>query len=461
MDKEQGKSLILITLIVLCIWQTGKLWLGNNMSGLNFFEKPNKNILKQIEPDSIWLNPGAPATMIYRLGEDNREYQSVSNEIEKNIRAYMQKAKIVSVQSLDWEIILTKQGILYEYPIPLTYSEIVGDETIIPPKTLPQGEEIDYIFLQLSEENKGTMRWYLITSGEDKVYLLDVQGEFSNLRAFNDLLKEEALEVKVKYQPTFKMSGVSTKNIFLPLSSKELPIPYEVLEYNNPLDDFTKQEEFSRFNPYVNQFFFNPLLKKEEKTEDGVYIFSELMKAVVKYYPNGVFEYSNIGVGIPKYKSSRLKSYNIARDFLNNNESIPKEIKRRLYLSDIEQVETGYIFYFDMKLDGMPVYFSQNVREQLGINHMVEITVYGSNVSNFKWSAWVLEPKFQGNIPLIDNFTMKYTEGLNKVLEYVDAQGDATTLAIDDMRLVYMISSERQDVHAKWIVLHNNSWYSP
>ena len=76
MNKEQRKSFVLIMLIILSIWQTGKLWLGNT-SGLSFFAFSGQSKLGPFEPESIWINPGAPVTLIYRLGEENREYQSV------------------------------------------------------------------------------------------------------------------------------------------------------------------------------------------------------------------------------------------------------------------------------------------------------------------------------------------------------------------------------------------------
>lgn len=460
MDKEKRKSLILITLIVLCIWQTGKLWLGN-LSSLNFFPKLEETVFNQIEPMSIWLSPGAPVTLIYRLGEENREYQSVINEIGRSISTYMNKAKSQGAEPLDWNNILTKKGILYEYPISLTYTEVIGDDTLNPPANFPKGEEIDYIFIQLTEEKKNIMKWYLIDSKNNVAYPLEVEGQFGNMKNFNDLLRDESFATKVKYQPTFNVSGISNKNIFLPISSKELPLVYDILEYYNPLDNYNEGEEFSRFNPYVNHFFLNPLLKKEEKTEDGVYIFSELMRAVVKYYPNGMFEYSNIGVSPIRRRGSRLSSYNIAKEFLNKSESIPKEAKKRLFLSDIIETETGYIFCFDMRIKGIPIYLSQRTREKLNMDHIVEVRVQGSQVANFRWSAYALRTKIYAGKPVTDNFTVKYTEGLNQVLEYIAQQTETNTLAIDDMKWVYMINPDENDIHVRWIVLHENRWYAP
>lgn len=128
MSKRQIKDIILILLITLSIWQTSKLWLGN-MSGLSFFVHSKRNTMQQIEPQSIWIVPGAPGTLVYRLGEENREYQSVRDEIEKNIKTYLQTGKVEEVLELDWKEVFQKKGILYQYPIPITYREMIGSIT--------------------------------------------------------------------------------------------------------------------------------------------------------------------------------------------------------------------------------------------------------------------------------------------------------------------------------------------
>ncbi len=459
MGKKEFKDLILILLITLSIWQTSKLWLGN-MSGSSFFALSPKSTIAQIEPESIWIVPGAPGTLVYRLGEENREYQSVRDEIEKNIRTYLQVGKVAEVEELDWERMFQKRGILYEYPMPITYGEMIGMSTESTPKDKLAIDEIDYVFIQLTDDYRARADWQLISSSNNKLITVQVQGQFENMRAFNDLLNAEALSYKVKYQPTFNMGGISNKNLFLPIASKDTPISYDVLEWSNPLE---KEEGLNRFNPYINHYFLNPLLKKEEITSDGVYIFSELMKAVVKYYPSGVFEYSNIGVTDNKIKIPRLEAYSVGKKFLKKNESIKKEIKNTLFLSEIEETSTGYIFSFDMRVGGIATYFSQEERKRLGMDHMVEIKVEGREVSNFKWNASELRPKTTGytTTPKTDYFSMKYTDAINKVLEYVDSQKKLNTLVIDEMKWVYMIDGVGKDATLRWIVRHEDEWYSP
>ena len=459
MGKRELKNITLIILITLSIWQTSKLWLGNT-SSLSFFASNNKNTTEQMEPESIWIVPGAPGTLVYRLGEENREYQSVRDEIEKNIKLYLQTSKVKEVKVLDWEETFQKRGILYQYPMPIEYGEMIGRSTGSAPKNKVEIQNIDYLFVQLADDYRGRAKWQLISSTTNKVITVEVQGQFENMKAFNDLLSEEALSYKVKYQPTFNMGGFSNKNLFLPISSKDTPISYDVLEWYNPLEG---NETFNQFNPYVNHYFLNPLLKKEEVTSDGVYIFSELMKAVVKYYPSGVFEYSNIGATGSKGKIPRLEAYNVAKKFLEKNESLTKEIRNTLFLSDIEETSIGYIFSFDMRIGGIATYFSKEERKKIGIDHMVEITVEGREVSNFKWNALELRPKTTGytTLPKTDYFTMKYTDAINKVLEYVASIKELNTLVIEDMKWVYMIDGVGEDVILRWIISHEDEWYSP
>lgn len=459
MGKRAIKNITLIILITLSIWQTGKLWLGNT-PGLSFFASSKESVADQIEPESVWIVPGAPGTLVYRLGEENREYQSVRGEIEKNIGTHLQVAKVKQVVELDWKEIFQKRGILYQYPMPITYGEMIGISTGSTPKDKIAINNIDYVFIQLADDYRGVAKWQLVSSTDNKAITVEVQGQFENMKAFNDLLSDEALSYKVKYQPTFNMGGMSNKNLFLPIASKDAPISYDVLEWYNPVQD---EEDLNKFNPYVNHYFLNPLLKKEEITRGGVYIFSELMKAVVKYYPSGVFEYSNIAVADNKTKVPRLEAYKIANQFLEKNESITKEIKNTLFLSEIEELNTGYIFHFDMRIGGVPIYFSQEERERLGMDHMVQIVVEGTEISKFKWNASELKSKTTGytTVAKTDYFSMKYTEAINKVLEHVASKQEINNLVIDDMRWVYIINRAEEDVNVRWIVLHEDEWYSP
>ena len=459
MLKRELKNIILIILITLSIWQTGKLWLGN-MSSLSFFVQSEKSVMEQIEPQSIWLVPGAPGTLVYRLGEENREYHSVRDEIEKNISSYLQAGKIKEIVEIDWKKTFERQGILYEYPMPITYGEMIGSSTASQPKDKAEITEIDYVFMQLSNDATGHTNWQLISSAQNKLITVEVQGEFDNMKAFNDLLSKEALSYKVKYQPTFNLGSISNKNLFLPIASKDTPIAYDTLEWYNPLKN---QTDLNKFNPYVNHYFFNPLLKKEEVTKNGIYIFSELMRAIVKYYPSGVFEYSNIAAAEGPKKISRLEAYNIGKRFLKTNESIDKEIKNTLFLANIEEVESGYIFYYDMRIKGIPVCFSQKERDRMGMDHMVQITVEGQEVSNFKWSIFELKPgtgKYTDGSKT-DYFTVKYTDAINMVLEHVSSKEELQTLIIDDMKWVYMINGDEESVDVRWNLLHQSEWYTP
>lgn len=459
MGKRAIKDIILIILITLSIWQTGKLWLGNT-PGLSFFVSSKENPTEPIEPQSIWIVPGAPGTLVYRLGEENREYQSVRDEIEKNMSTYLPAGKIQEVVELDWKEMFQKKGILFQYPMAITYGEMIGISTGPTPKDKMEINQIDYVFIPLGDDHRGLAKWQLVSSTNNKSITVEVQGQFENMKAFNDLLNDEALSYKVKYQPTFNMGGIHRKDLFLPISSKETPISYDILEWYNPLEN---EEELNKFNPYVNHYFLNPLLKKEEVTSEGVYIFSELMKAVVKYYPSGVFEYSNIRALESKTKIPRLEAYNIVKNFLGKNESITKEIKNTLFLSKVEETSAGYIFSFDIRIGGIPVYFSEKERERIGMDHMLQVIVEGREVSNFKWNASELRPKTTGYTaePETDYFIMKYTDAINKVLEYAASKKELNTLAIDDMKWVYMINEAGEDIKVRWIVCHENQWYSP
>ena len=459
MGKREVKSITLIILITLSVWQTSKLWLGN-MSSLSFFASSQKSVLKKIGPESIWLVPGAPGTFVYRLGEENREYYSVRDEIEKNIGEHLKAGKIKEVTELNWEEMFQKKGILYQYPIPITYGEMIGVSTEPTPKDKTEINNIDYVFVQLMDDYSGMARWQLVSTENNKTISIEIQGQFENMRAFNDLLSEDAVSYKVKYQPTFNMVGVSNKNLFLPISSKEIPIPYEVLEWYNPLDN---NEEVSRFNPYVNHYFLNPLLKKEEVTNGGIYIFSELMRAVVKYYPSGVFEYSNIAVKGSKTKIPRLEAYKVARRFLDENESLTKDIRNTLFLSNVEETNTGYIFSFDIRIGGIPVCFSEKERERTGMDNMAQVTVEGREISKFKWNASELKPITTGvgDKSKMGSFSMKYTDAINKVLEHVASKQELSNLVIDDMKWVYVVNGKEQNVNVRWIVLHDDEWYSP
>lgn len=454
--KKNGLKVILLTvLMITSIIQTSMLWLGDT-SGHNFLESTSSQVMP-ILPENIFRNKGDPFTVSYRIDEGSRDYERFVKELRVMLAQHAKGAKTLPTQPLNWESILSMQGILYEYAIPVSLDELATTKVGIDSVGF-----IDNVFLTLDDSIGNKVKLYLIDEVNNLCYRLDISGEFTDLvKLYNGFNIEEVGTGITKYQPSTKAMNISRYiegNVFMPLTSEAVPLEYEVLQLINPVEVYEDNKQIV-LDKYTSELFNKPILKEIEYREDGSVVLTESMKSIVIYKPRGVIEYVNLDVTRGDKTMSMLDGYNIASQFIQSSHAIPETTRDRLYLTNIVQEGKEYTFKFDLRYKGHKIILEPKVKEELGLDHMLELTIKDSQIISGKWSIRELQTVSHYGLVATKDIKIGYGDPINKM--YAGLQEGQETPLLKDVATVYEVQDIDKPIEMKWGVFYDDMWYYP
>lgn len=452
MYKNRTKIGILAFFILLATIQISMLWLGGPSSH-NFLDERTKATSVPMKPSNIWLHKGNT----YKISSEHMEYKRLVNELRSFLLPNLTANKAEEISYFDWNTLLNKQGIFFEYYVPVSLEEIVGaklHKQVI--------EDIDRLFLNMTPIAGAKIEIYFINTSKQIAYRMEMGGEYTGIKKIYDTLNTEDMTANLmKYEASIRaVDKFIEGNVFLPLASKDNPLTYTVLKAYNPMHE--EVEDYTReLSNMTSQFFENPLTKSEEIAEDGTVIFTENMKCIITYRPQGVIEYINLATtSAAEEKMTRGEGYSIAKAFVQNTDAIPDSIKSRTYLKKIIKEDGQYTYYFDMLYDGYKVKMDPSVQKELGIGSMIEVTVRNHQVSAGKW--WVMEvtEKVESTGVVEEGMTTAYMEPINKMYDSLLKQ-ERFDVLIEDIECVYTIKGLDKEAYIRWAVLVEGTWYYP
>lgn len=455
MKKNRLRVLLLIMLMITSIIQTSMLWLGDTSSH-NFLESNSSQVVP-ILPENIFRNKGDPFTVSYRIDESSREYQRFVKELSRMLVKYARIADTPMIEPLEWEKILSMQGVLYEYAIPVSLDELATTKL-----GLDDIGFINHVFLTPDDSMGNKVKLYLINSAENVCYRLELTGDFTDLiKLYNGFNIEHAGDGVIKYQPSTKAMNISRYiegNVFMPLTSESVPLAYERLRLVNPVDVYEDNKQIV-LDKYTSELFNKPILKEIEYREDGSVVFTESMKSVVIYNPKGSLEYVNLDLSRSDKVMTMLEGYNIATRFIQSSSAIPESIRDRLYLTNIIRVDKAYTFSFDLRYNGHKMILDPEVKEQLGLEHMVELTIKDAQMIGGKWSIRELQTiSGYGDIGM-NVIKRGYGDPINKM--YAGLQEGQEIPLLEDIATVYEVQDLDKPIELKWGVFYDEMWYYP
>lgn len=448
MRKSIIKIIMLAMLSVLCVWQMVTLWLGD-MSGHNFLGK-NPGIYNRIlvQPKTMWMNTGKLA---YKIEENKREYSILIEEFTSLIASHKKNIKVEEEKTRTYEELLSRQGILYEYDLGITLQELVGSSM----DRVQEGLIIDQVFVDMSAYNEHITNLYFVGNHLKSIHKIIIYNRLSNhqklVERFNN---PEFTRGLIGYQPSITSNKKTNikDNMFLPLNTSDNPIVYEVLYVSNPIEKAVGQEKMDVLESYVNSFFANPLLKQIDLREDGSVIFSESIGAVVKYEPVGTLEFNITSVREgPKLTSiERLMK---VMNFIESSRGIPEFLKEGIYLSEVVSQGEEVIYRFNYKYKGFGIHLTKKVKERLGLDNILEITIKNNQVSRGKWSILEIESYGKtGGVPrgfdeIIDGMYEQHIGYKHEKLDLVQCR--------------YIMNELEGKLGFNWIVQYQGRWYYP
>jgi len=454
MRRNLVKVLMLVMLIALCIWQIALLWLGD-MSSHNFLVKKDaiQNVIL-VQPKAMWVNTGGIA---YKIDDSKNEYNMLINELRSFVVKGVKNSEIDKDTDKEYEELLSMPGILYEYDLNLGLQELIGNRVA----DVPNNIAVSQIFVDMSEYTDNKTSLYLVTEDAQNIYKATfynrLEGHQKIMERFNN---PEVTQNLMGYQPsaTSNQKQNIAGNNFLPLNTKEAPIEYKVLQVTNPIEENAGAEKINILEQYVNSFFDNPLLKEIDEKGDGSVIFSENMRAIVKYEPAGTLEFNYTSAN-QETKLTSIERLTKVMAFIRGCTGIPTFLKERIYLTQIVNQGEESIYKFDYKYKGFSMQLSDAIKDKLGLDHILEITIKNNQVIRGKWSVLKIEEDARTNYG-----TAKVSRGFREIVDEmyeVYIKNKDANSPLEAVQCQYVMDTTNGEMNLKWVVLYQNKWYYP
>lgn len=456
--RERMKLILLGALIIIAVIQTGMLWLGG-MSGHNFLKQTIK--YEPIMPTNIWFvetsnsNTGVPGALAYRLddttGNEKREYERLIGELSKLMDRQNEEGNVQKTDGVDWVKLLSMPSVIYEYEFPIDIASITGES-----QNKWIKEKIDHVIIYSKNKFEKEAALFLVNSEEDFMYELSVVGTFDDIEKIYKVLTADDLKRHIMaYQPSATIDKVRLAgNSFLPTSSKETLLNYEVLTSYNPID-LSREEGYEKLESRINGLFISPLVKERVHQGENV-IYTEDMKTLVAYRPEGVIEYLNLSPRQLRTGTSMLKGYNVALEFIERVQVMPKSIADNLYLADVKQKGLDFTYSFNMMYEGYRLQLSEEMQASLGMDALVQVVVRGKDVIEAHFSTLEVVPK-EVEFKALNTH---YLEPIDKMYTLFEKQG-IEDFMIDHLELVYLLEGIGEDIDMTWGAVYDHKWYYP
>lgn len=466
MSKNIYKGIILAFLIVVSIYQTGRLWF-DDLSNRNFFYSVFGGQLSQ---EKTITNAAAdlikPWKMVAYYPSDAAEFMLIKNtrkefdDIQKSIRGLIQQIVKYGdhgeMEELNWEKLFQFPSVLYEYAFPLTSGDLEGVFNSGQNDLMRKMPQFDQILFIPPANNNNPFYCYFINTIENKMY--SVQWEPANGKNKSDItyLANELKSIELKSIPNYvssKRIGVDrfSRNVFLPGDLENIYYK-EIMLLGNPLleDNEFKEEEVSN---YVNGFFSNPVLVWSIKKEDyWVYGDDNIQ---VRVYPSGIVEYFNTKIKDEDSSVSLNEANQIAGQFLQKDKYVVQE-NLEYYLASYKKDQKGIYLYYKYRYDNFPYVLSSTIVNDDNIEYPIEIYIENGDVKYYKRLIRITE-----NYSHAHNKQLKesYTSVLNRFYETLKAEEVQQEGKLDDLYLGYYQDELDSVATMMWIIKYNGKSY--
>lgn len=452
MTKIVMKTILLVILVILSIYQTALLWF-DYPSDRNFFYSfiDEENVVASsdeiinydfFQPEKIAVYLGS-AESSYRLKTQTRsdDVELTNDNIRQILSALSTGTAIEEPITMDQ--LWSKQHILYIMPFSISKALLemnigsVGD-------WVPEDFKIDRIYIFPSQSIDDLMFVFTDKSLQNRIgctlpYEDEKLVNSSLLRYMTTTVNEDG----INYIST-KQNKIDafTNDQLLPSNGQSLDLLINLYSdryfYNGNTRDDAAIEEYS------NYFFDFPENKWTIQSENDVR-FGDLY-AIISYSSKGVFEY-NLIEDINGKKTTLNNSYTEAKNFMSRD-SILGQVE--FYLDKYTENEFGYTFYFNYMYRGIPLLFD-NINENYGMSYPMEVTVIGNTVTSYRRLLWKNQDLLMQGNPI----EVKLQKPIDELLvSRPEANG-----SLEGMYLAYHIKDLQDGANLNWVIEYDNVRY--
>lgn len=449
------KNFIISFLVILAVYQTAKLWFEDFSNHNFFYTILNRNSADYTQQSCVYtLN-----SLIINKG--NNKFERIYNDIYKSdyksvldraVTLCLKEGKSVKLNEDYFKTMMNSKFIMYKYDYKLT-GETVGEMFNVKGNNISKISEFDTIVLIPSINVPETLHISFIDNDSYNITGFEVIG-YDVIKDVYNLIDLFSMDNENIYYISSFQNGfdIFKKNVFIP-SWDSTSIVYKPITMVNDMESAGSVLMMS-LEKNIDIFFDNPAVKWPTRVND-VYTYSD-ETTVVKYYTNGVLEYSNYKSGNETNKNSSFyDKYISAINFMQKDINI----KNEYYLSSYLKEDDKYTFYFDYKINNFPIILSDEIKRNIGMKSMIEVTVSGNTVVRYKRYVYNFE---------IDESNKKYINvDFLKAVDYVfskiqNNENKSNKDIIDDIILGYTVFEQPSEIQINWgVEIDDNMYFVP
>lgn len=439
-------NVIILVLVITAIYQTEKLWLEGTNSH-NFFY----GWIEELSSERQQADGDVLLATRYAVGEGEGTFSvyypdDVGNSAMLDLanralgEILSQKEIVPQKEKADWKEILSARCIVMQYDFMIASEEYLPNYKEL--KNTQKLERFDSITIVPARRSGEESLAYFVNSDTNECVSFRGDGGSASVSLYDAL---QAEQTEMRYISTGQRTSASVlwRNMFLPQWAG-LPHSYAPLQREYI---FEKDGEPSRaaLENTVKNFFRNFSVDWSERSETGIYTFSN-SETVVKYFPEEkVLEYYSYENYAGEERTGLLEGYQVCCNFLRNDTSLQTDV----YLADIERtIHNEVVYYFDYAVEDMPVNLSQPLRDRIGSGHAIEVKVRNQAVKEYRRYAVnfyrAAEDTEQINVQFIDAL-----DDANKTYQAVVEDKDITD--VKNISLGYH-ADLTGNIRLKWFV---------
>ncbi len=441
-------NVVVILLVITAVIQTGTLWLEGTTSH-NFFYAVSQMFGQR---DTVEADGDVLLATRYAIGSGDRKFSvyypddtggsallDIANNTLNEILRNVSEAERITA---DWERILENRAMVLQYDF------LVSMEAYLPNyNSLKQAQTLDsfdYIVIVPSESPSLPSSAFFVNSENNECLHCSatVGGHAQTL--YESLVSEQSDFMYIATGQRITYSKMISRNLFVPQWTES------TYSYGSLREEayFETDQTVNRtlLENTVSAFFGNFAVDWSRKDESGNYVFSD-SSVVVRYLPEQkVLDYYSYASYDSQEEMGLLEGYQICCEFLRQDTSLQTDV----YLADVQRTASEWIYYFDYAVDDMPVMLSDSIREKIGSDHAIEITVRNNQVRRYH--------RYAVNYILSETKDLQITPGhdfieaLNQaVAMYQEAEWDQEVSSVENIYLAYYANGAAK-TDLRWFV---------
>jgi hypothetical protein len=382
------KSLAIIILIALALYQTGRLWFVN-ITNRSFFIYVTAFFNSAVpDGDEKFTRP---MRVIFGNGDGRFDMRYGENlpEADNAIREILRRGVFSGSADVASAFFVASHGpmVIYEYAFPM---------------------QADIFALAFSQSSAARLTDRGVYSFNSVAVLPSSVVFFGDERAWTFSLQSGDFVLPEFYINNDLYFTASFRGDFFPQT--QTGWLHRPIAMSNPYANRSGELRLDSVNAQVSHFFDNPAMRNPRMLDNVITI--STINTVVRYLPGNVLEFNcfrSVRRGTP---TGFKGDFSAALDFINRDVNVINDF----YLAGYEARGRTHVFWFNYVIDGFPL---------LALEHPIEVEVDRGRVSRYRKTAFTYHLNENQQYVLTQGMLIPSGEGTRPVLGYPAVSGAA------------------------------------